>query len=339
MALLTKITEMRTALPRLFSKLSATAELPNIIKAQRKYLLPILGKTFIDDLEAKYTALTIDAELLSAVQLPLAAYAALDDLAFIHVMITDSGIYTNGTDKLTAAHKWEYLELKNTLQECAIDGIEQLLSYLYDNKSDLPLWTASDEYDALTDCIIKTGTDFSKQYPLYAPLYTFWALKPTMADVEENYLAAKFGRDLLAWIKSQDKIELTVPGGGLVDVKKLVKKAVAFLTIKHACEQFIPRFDKNGFTIVQSGNADDNSNDGFTSAGLGIIEDKKKSCDRDGQNYLSKSAFYLVQVANGVYNGDFDESFTTAFNGSPLKKDPNAKPKIDGNKRRKFFAP
>jgi hypothetical protein len=340
MPLLTKISEIRTVLPRLFSKLSSNADLPNIGKAQRKYLQPILGKALIDDLQAKYTGDTLtddEMELILAIQLPLAAYAALDDLVFIHVMITDGGIYTAGTDKLTPAHRWEYLELKNSLQDCAIDGIEQLLAYLYDNKADLALWTASDEYKAIDDFVIKTGTDFAKQYPLYSPLYTYWALKPVMADVEENYLAAKYGRDLLAWIKTQDTIEVTVPGNGMVDVKKLVKKAVAFLTIKHACDQFVPRLDKNGFTIVLKGNVDDSSSDGFTAASLHQIELKKRTCDSDGQKYLAKSASYLVAVANGEFSADFDDSFTTAFEGSPLKTDPNKKPWTDGNERRKIF--
>ncbi len=340
MALLTTITELRAALPSLFSRLSQNANLPNIGKAQRKHINGILGNDLVDDLETKYknNGLSDDEkELLKLIQLPLAAYAVLDDMAFLHVIVADGGIFTAGTDKLQPAHRWEYLELKNTLQDYAIDGIEDLLAYLYDKKADFPLWADSPEFTELDSYIIKTGTDFSKYYTLYSPLYTFWALKPLLLDVEENYLAGTFGRDLLAWIKNHDKIEVTVPGGGLVDVKKLVKKAAAFLTIKHACEHFTPRLDKNGFTVVQTGNVDDNSNDGFTAATQQQVQQKKITCDKEGQNYLSKSAFYLLNVADGIYSADFDDSFTTAFEGSPLKKEPDAKPWTNGNERRKIF--
>lgn len=339
MSLITTISELRSILPRLFSNLSDTSNLPNIAKAQRKYLQPILGKALIDDLETKYQDNTLgdQEELVKFIQFPLAAYAVLDDLAFIHVMINDAGIFTTGTDKLTAAHRWEFIELKNTLQDYAIDGIEQLLAYLYDEKDELPLWTESDEFKTLDDCVIRSGTDFAKQYPLYSPLYTYWTLKPIMADVEENYLAPTFGRDLLTWIKQQDTIEIIIAGTGMVDVKKLVKKAVAFLTIKHACDHFIPRFDKNGFTTVHHGNPDDNSNTGFTAAAAQEVEQKKIICNRDGQNFLSKSAAFLVGLANGIYNSDFTDDFVTVFNGSPLKTDPNAKPWTNGNERRKIF--
>jgi hypothetical protein len=170
MALLTTVIELRKQLPRLLSSLSDNANLPNIEKAQRKYLQKILGKALIHDLETKYEATNLsglEQELVTLIQLPLSAYAVMDDLAFIQSMITDSGIRTPSTDKMQAAHRWEYNELKNTLQDYAMDGIEQLLDFLYDNKASFALWTASNEFKAIDNLLVKTGTDFSKQYPLY----------------------------------------------------------------------------------------------------------------------------------------------------------------------------
>jgi len=343
MPLFTTIAELRNKLPRLLSNLSDTAVMPNIIKAQRKYLQPVMGSELLSDLQTKYNArnttplTTQYALLLDYAQQPLAAYAIADDLAFIQAMVTDAGLRTISTDKLQAAHKWEYLEIKNTLQDNAIDGIEQLLQFLY--SEGIALWTASDEYKALSDFVIKTGNDFSKQYPLYAPLYTYYALVPIMRDVEENYLVSMFGGDLLTWIKTQTALEITVPGNGLVDVLKLIKKAVAFLTIKHACEHFSPRFDRNGFTILDArgGNPDDNSNTGRAEPTAQAIHQKISVCDRDGQNYLAKSAAFLVGVANGIYTADFGDDFTTAFDGSPLKPATDAIPYTNGNERRKLF--
>jgi len=345
MALITTIQELRKQLPRLLSNLSDTALMPNINKAQRKYLIPILGKALLDDLQSKYTVKAVTPliapyiELLDYVQLPLSAYAMLDDLAFIQSMITDGGIRTASTDKLQAAHKWEYLAIENALQDCAIDGIEQLLQFLYDKKNVLPLWTASEEYKSLNDLTIKTGMDFSKQYPLYAPLYTFYSLIPIMKDVDENYLADTFGRSLLKWIKNQAALETTVPATGTVDVLKLIKKSVAFLTIKHACEHYTVRFDHNGFTILRGSNPDDNSNTGQSAASAADLAQKKQVCDREGQNYLAKSVALLLGVYHGIntaaYSSDVD--FIAAFAESPLKPIPDAKPYTNGNEKRKIF--
>jgi hypothetical protein len=161
-------------------------------------------------------------------------------------------------------------------------------------------------------------------------------LKPVIEDVEENYFATHLGRDLFTWCKAQDKVEITAEGG-LVDVKKLLKKALAFFTIKHACEHYAVRFDTNGFTVLaMGGNLDDNSNTGRTEASLRQIQERKDACDRDGQNYLSKASAYLVGIAKGLYNVDFGSDFATAFDGSPLNKPPADGP-TDRNTNRKIF--
>src|SRR5689334_19079332 len=52
-ALIKTIQEVRALLPHL-SRLSNTANLPNIDKSTRKHVIPIIGKALHDDLNAKY---------------------------------------------------------------------------------------------------------------------------------------------------------------------------------------------------------------------------------------------------------------------------------------------
>lgn len=336
MALIKTIAEIRGVIPRL-SRLSDTANLPNVDKAGRMHMLPLLGKELYNDLSTKYNANTLSSkeqDLLKNIQLPLAAFALLDDLAFMHTIITDAGVRTAGTDKMEAAHRWEFRELQNALVNYATDGIELMLAFLYETKADWPLWTESNEFKELDSFLIITGADFKKYYPLFQPLRTFWALRPIMQDVEENYLAPTLGRDLLAWIKTQDEITITADGGE-VDVKKILKRAAAQFTIKHACEVMPVRFDENGFTVVTpSGSIDSTTSDGRQAAD---VTTKLNAANREGQNNLSRSTAYLVNIANGLYTVDFGDDFTTAFDNSPLKTDPNKKPYTNGNERRKIF--
>lgn len=95
------------------------------------------------------------------------------------------------------------------------------------------------------------------------------------------------------------------------------------------------RFDENGFTVVTpGGSVDSATNDGRQSAD---VSTKLNAANREGQNNLSRSTAYLVNIANGLYNVDFGNDFTTAFDNSPLKTDPNKKPYTNGNERRKIF--
>lgn len=341
MALIKTIAEIRAVIPRQ-SKLSDTANLPNTDKAGRMHILPLLGKALYADLDAKYNAVPANLSndellLIKNVQLPLSAFTLLDDLAFMQTMITDSGIRTARTDSTEAAHRWEFKELQNALMNYAIDGVELLLDYLYSTKDKWEKWTESAEYKEIENFLIKTGTDFRKYYPLKQPLRTYWALRPVMQDVEENYLVPTLGRDLFTWIKTQDDIIITADGGE-VDVKKILKRSVAHFTIKHAGEQCAVQFDENGFTVLAfRGSLDSPTSDGKVAASPADLATKLDAANREGQNNLSRAALYLVNIAAGMYNGDFGSDFATAFDNSPLKPDPAKKKYSNGNERRKIF--
>lgn len=338
MALIKTIAEIRKVIPRL-SNLSNNASLPNVDKAGLMWIRPIIGLELYDHLDAKYNGPgPLDAneeKLLNKIHLPLAAYTLLDDLPFLHTTITDNGIRTAQTDNFTAAHRWEFNVLRGALANYAADGVDLLLQYLYKQKDAWPQWTNSDEYKEIDGFLIKTGNDFKKHYPLVQPLRTFWALKPVIEDVEENYFATSLGRDLFAWVKKQPEIIITGDGGE-VDVVKFLKKACAHLTIKHAIDTMAVRFDQNGFTVLAGGMPDD-ENAGKVAAVRAELLKKQEAANREGQNYLSKSMNYLVGIANGVYNNDWGNDFTTAFEHSPLKTDPESKPLTNGNERRRFI--
>lgn len=340
MALIKTIAEIKSVIPRL-SRLSDTANLPNVNKAGRMHILPLLGVALYKDLDEKANSgETLDEKysaLLEAVRLPLAAFALIDDLAFIHTIITDSGIRTTSTEKMEAAHRWEFNELKEALANYATDGVELLLSFLYENKDDWEAWTSSNEFKEQDGFLIKTGSDFRRYYPLCQPLRTYWALRPVMSEVEENYFVPTLGRGLLAWLKSQEEVVINTEDGQ-IDIKRLLKRAMAHLAIKNAGAQFAVRFDSNGFTILATGgNSDSPTSAGRQAADNTSLSIKLDAANNEGQNDLTKAAKYLVGLGAGSYNGEVDESFTTAFATSPLLSYSRNKPYSNGNDRRKFF--
>ncbi|MGN6416876.1 MAG: DUF6712 family protein, partial [Pseudobacter sp.] len=282
--LIKTIAELKAMIPRL-SQLSNTSNLPNFSKAGRKYIKPVLGAALYKSLDDKYNssdALTEkETDLLKAVQLPLAALTLLDDLPFIHTIITDNGIRTATSQSMETAHKWEVAMLKDGLMEYAADGMEQLLNYLFDNKEEWTEWTDSNEYKELNDFLIKSGSEFQKYYPLKHPLRTYWALRPIMSNVDDNYLLPTFGGDLLAWLKSEGSVMVRTKDG-LQDVVLLLKKAVAYFTIKHAGEHMAVQFDRTGFTVpVQT--PEDPEQEGSTSATRSELKFKVDAADREGQ--------------------------------------------------------
>lgn len=336
MALIKTISEIRAILPHL-SSLSNTAMLPNVDKSGRKHIVPIIGQAFYDSLNTKYNAdpvtLTDDeAILVKYLQQPIVAAAYLDDIGLIASTITDSGIRTKTTTEMRAAFRWEVENLKTTLEDYWADGTEMLLSYLFANKNKFDSWTSSTSYAELNSFLIKTGSDFDKQYHLYRPLNNFWLLRAIMRDVEENYVNSLLGRDLVVYIKTQSTLDVVTPSG-TIDLIRILKKAVAFLTIKHACEQLPVRIEKYGFTVsFRTGDVENPASAGRGSADQVLIETQKKAAERDGQHYLQSVAIYLPFLYQKG-NADFD----TAFSNSPLNVPIDTAPTSNGNERRNIF--
>jgi hypothetical protein len=56
----------------------------------------------------------------------------------------------------------------------------------------------------LTALLIRTGTDFKNQYrSLFQPMRTYYQLQTVVADVQEMYLQAGVGEDLLNYLRDK----------------------------------------------------------------------------------------------------------------------------------------
>jgi hypothetical protein len=339
MALIKTILEIRNVIPGL-SKLSDTAQLPNLDMAEWQYIIPVIGQAFYDDLNTKFNAgagtgtLTAgEIKLVRMIQLPLAAYALMDQLGSKQATITDSGVRVPETTAMRTAYPWEYTELKNTLTNYACLGTERLLEYLFIHKADWNLWTDSTAYKELNNLLIKSGVDFNKLYRVDYPLRTFWLLKPVMEDVEEWYLVTTLGRQLLAWVKAQDPGIIVTEDGQEVDIKKMLKKATAHLVIKHASEQLRVKFSQYGFTVLSTDPQNKEAADKRAADNADLFK-KVEAAQREGQNYLAKAASYFKRSRAGDFAEDFGTDFYTAFDSGPLAVVDPAAPTDKGNGNR-----
>lgn len=330
MALIKTITEIKAVLPRLVSNLSDTSTLPNFDRAEEKYLLPIIGRALYNDIKTKYNATpqtlsTDEQTLVKQMQLVVSAYALHDELAFTHTKITDTGVRRNNTNAQPAAYNWEYKELKNGLLDAAADGVEVLLSVLMAQAP--ALWTASDEYKEFAKLLIKTGIEFSSIERLQQPLRTYWMMKTVVQDAQQNYISNAIGPDLLEYLR-----DATSPTDEEKNILKLLKKALANYTIKHALARFATRFDSNGLSVI-SGDAD-NSETAGRKFDNSLLDMKMKEHDANGNSYLARAIYECYQ-----WNSDTDApaGFTAAYAKGPLESYKAPEDRDKGNASRKIF--
>jgi hypothetical protein len=308
MALIKTIAEIKAVLPRLVSNLSDTSLLPNFDRAEEKYLVPVTGRDLYNDIKTKYNAATFTSDeltLLKHMQLVIASYALHDELAFTHSKITDTGVRRNNTSAQPAAYQWEYKELQNGLLEAAIDGVEVLLSVLV---AQAPLlWTSSTEYNEFKKLLIKTGLEFDAIEKLQQPLRTYWMIKTVVQDAQQNYISNAIGPDLLEYLR--DKV---MPTDEEKSILKLLKKALANYTIKHAIVKYSGRFDTNGFTVVSGDSTGETAGKRFDSS---LIDLKIKEHDANGNSYLAKA----LNECYVWFGGSASPAFKDAYNAGPLE--------------------
>lgn len=331
MALIKTIAEVGAVLPKLTTELNNDSLLPNFAAAEEKYLLPIIGAALYADLQTKYTNnnLSVDEQvLLKHIQLLVASYGFLDELASTHVFITDAGVRTTSTDNLPKAVGWEFKELKSFLRDRTVDATEVLLNYLWRNKGALNNWTSSNEYKSFSGLLIKSGTDFSDQYKLHQPMRNFYALKNLMRDQQDSYIVSGIGSALTKYF-----IDKAAPSETEKEILQQLKKALAYFTIKHTVDHYAVTYSDAGFTIVSEYGGDRETVDsGRAAASANGIDRLRKACDRDGKNFIAHAKKLLVDLRKTI---SATNEFTTAFDAGPLKKKIDACEYTSGNEKRK----
>lgn len=334
MALIRTATEAKTAMGRALSGLSSTANLPDFAAAEIKYLVPLIGFSQYDTINAKINADPVqelteaETALLPYLRRVSCVFGYLDNMGSDNAKITDNGIRTTESANLPRVFNWQYNELKNELQAKAYDAIEVMLRFLFENKADYLPWTSSDEYTALNSLLIKTGTDFDSHYKLYQPMRTFYSLKVLLDEVQEDFIKPVIGEDLLEYFIDEGELD-----DDEKKILKLLKKAVAYHVIKKACQHYSVRFDGNGFTVL-TGNSENTETAGRKDADIPIFELKIKSCEEDAQTYLVKA-----KKALAAYRAtDNNNEFATAYDAGPLVDyDPAAVARDRKNDSRKGF--
>lgn len=336
MALTKTVAEIKEMLPNFISNLSDPGSFPNFEAAEYKYLLPVTGVALYNDIHTKYNdspgSMNADENnLLKKMRLVAVAYAYHDGLALGHITLTDNGARKYNPNDTVPVAKWEYEKLEKTLLTIAYDGTEVLLRYLFEKKATFGLWTSSDEYTSFNSLLIKTGTDFNDQYTLYQPMRTFFNIRNVISDVQELYLKAALGEDLLTYIIAQED-----PDDQLKPIIKKLKKALAFFAIKHCCQHYNVRFSHEGFTVLSGeGNFDSPDHSGRKSADPTDLDMKMDAAGKSGQTFLSKAQYELMNYYKRTDAPVAEQEFKDALDAGPLKGYVDPSERTSGNETRK----
>lgn len=332
MALIKTIAEIKAVLPKLVSSISNNTLLPNFDRAEYKYIVPIIGPALYNTLQTAYDANTLDADqtiLIKHLRLVIASYAYKDELGLYVLTIGDSGAKKISQGGTTPVYGWEVQRLENSLVDSAMDGIEVLLNYLFDNKATYTEWTDSEQYSKINSLLIKTATDFNDKYSLFRPQRSYFVMRAVMNDVQRLFIQDTIGKDLLVYLR-----DVTAPTDDEKECIDLLKKSLAFFTVMKACRHFSVSFTDGGFTILgERSPAVDSSS--TQSLDLHLLDMKIKECEMEGDSYLELSRSQLVEL---YADAGATTDFKTAFEAGPLVDYIKKEDRTSGNEDRKIYA-
>lgn len=300
-----------------------TASLPNMDKAERKFIIPVIGQALFDQLQEQYNNSTLspaNEKLLPRVQAALSPLAYWLELPFINAQITDAGLRKPGTDNLQPVFKHDFYSIWTALSDSGMDEMEALIAFLEANAGDYPLWVASPAYNAYRMFFVKNGTEFSQIYTLKHPRRCWMNMSSIMQLVEDVYIGKSIGAAFAAELRG-----LTNPDEAQQAAIALIKKAVVYLTIKHAGSQRTARLTDDGFTIqVADPDAADPSRQAAADPVLARLQ---QETEHIGQSYLSDLVDYLNKTASSTV-------FPLYYN-SPLYVAPSTEPQCSINSQLK----
>jgi hypothetical protein len=265
--------------------------LPNMLRADRKYLVPVLGQTVYDALLSRAVNNQPDWNtLLDICRSYVAPMAMLLDLPSKQVQITDSGIKKTSSTDMENAFRWEYLELKNALEQQAAEALDELWQHLFEN-ANFYSWVNTSSHPT----IIKTATEFKKYYlPLQHSYRCFAALQPVMVTIQDQLIHDAISKEFFEYLRTN-----TGPTEAEKIAVDLLKKAAVYLTIMASTEQLSVKVSVNGFTVLLQ-DATDAPYKGESAAPGDSLSLLRSSCEKIGQGYIHKLKKYLNETATAT---------------------------------------
>ncbi len=265
---------------------------PYIGRAEKQYILPLLGKTQFDALDVAYNNNTLSAsqiELLAYIQPALSHYTLYLIMPFLQIKIGENGINQENTQDTTTARRSDAVEARREAVKFADSWAEDMLEYLEANAVNFPLWVAGEGFTLNYELLINSGAELGQFVSVTNnSRRAYLRLLPELRNCERLYIEKYVGKALLAEIKSQVKLgTVTALNKAVLDLCKPALAYVSMYEALPALSAFMTPEGTMAFTAFEFGTAKE-----MELAQNKIYILRKKYYD-NGMTYLSELKGYL----------------------------------------------
>jgi hypothetical protein len=252
--------------------------------AQNRYLRPILGTDFINELIAINTPNAVQSELIEALRRSLASLSFYLFVPISDVMITDGGVRRGNSTDMPTAFRYQVDDARKAYLDRGFEYLEDAIALLESNLYDFGTWTASDEYLTYKQLFIRTGSEFAKLHSgIRYPRRMFMLLRSSIYNVQELSLPDILGDEVYTEIASALDSTAQVPET-IVKLVDYVKHGMAHLSLAKGLPNLIALLDDHSLSILT------NSSDS------GHAQSKNKAADPHHISLLMESEEKTAQA-------------------------------------------
>lgn len=323
MSLITTLDEFRAGVPVNVTS-SIELLLAPVATAERRHIVPVLGRDQYDELLAAYGAGQLSAgqaELLRLVQVATANLAYAPYVTIAQLQIDSQGIRIASDENNKTAFQWQIDDLREYLYETGYAALEEVLGYLDAHKGDFPKWATSTAYTYNKQLLLNNAADFDRYYSIGGSRRTFLALLAIISREEvftlEPVLSAEFCAALRAEIQTG-----TVSAASQAALR-LLHPALANFTAAEAMDELSIDLSSGGLVVKELavGGANQRTKRQAPSDLLALKRDKARE---NGRLYLRQLLALLNAQASATVYPEFFAS--AAYVPPALPPDPTAVP-------------
>jgi hypothetical protein len=232
--------------------------LPYLEKAERVYLLPVLGAEQLlqlyDYSEGSGSGSGGSASAYD--KLFKLACTALCNLGFyeawplLDLRITDAGFVVTSSQNFVPASQYRVEQAKLAVKRLGFNGLDEMLLFLEENADTFEDWKDSAAYTVHKETFFGTAVKFNQYFGIGESRYLFNRLVPFIVEIQEDVIEAILTKPLYDELKDLFA-ENDVDGDYLTLLKK-VQRTVAYCAVHKALPQLVGTFEDFGVRIYET---------------------------------------------------------------------------------------
>ena len=273
--------------------------LPDIERAEQRFLIDIVGQAQYDNIYTPYQAgtpalTTAQTNLLKKMRVPVAHLAYYFYAPKGNVTIGSSGIQqTHNEGSSKPAFQWAVDAMMKGYLDGGFDGLEALAEFLEANKATYTIWAGSTAYTRSKELFVNTTREFNDEFAsLNNSRRLFMAMRHILKRHDNKTIKAVLGTTLFAEIKLQ------ITAGTVTSANETlltyIRSALVNLTVMDAIPELGLKIDEFGITVSAPTTSSTTQNQSARQvANADQVNSLWKNVKKVGEDYLAGLKDYL----------------------------------------------